>query len=107
MKKSEKSRLNDPQRNDPPNRALGYIPKLEFPKFNEIWMSSYIAIKKNVDWTEFIIDLSARFKDDVRLNVVKFKLQQTGYLESYVDEFENIRSVILQQNNMLPDSPST
>lgn len=72
----------------------------------ECWMSSYVTVKKNVDWGEFCVDITARFRDDSSTHVVeKFnKLCQMGDLESYVDEFENLRSLMIQQNNMLPDS---
>lgn len=37
--------------------------------------------------------------------VEKFnKLEQKGSLESYVDEFEDVRSLMLQQNHLLPNS---
>ncbi|KAL2905959.1 Transposon Ty3-I Gag-Pol polyprotein [Bienertia sinuspersici] len=72
----------------------------------ESWMSSYIVVKKNVDWSEFIINVAARFKDDNGCNVVKRfnKLSQTGSIESYIDDFEELRSLMLQQNHVLPDS---
>ncbi|KAL2928661.1 DNA ligase [Bienertia sinuspersici] len=64
----------------------------------ESWMSSYIVVKKNVDWSEFIIDVAARFKDDNGCNVVERfnKLSQTGSIESYIDDFEELRSLMLQ-----------
>uniref|UniRef100_A0A803L3P0 Ty3 transposon capsid-like protein domain-containing protein n=1 Tax=Chenopodium quinoa TaxID=63459 RepID=A0A803L3P0_CHEQI len=124
-------------------RTLGYVPKLEFPRFDgtncrmwikkcnkyfklckicdeqkvdlaslnmvdkaEVWVASYLAGKINVDWTEFVVDLTARFKDSKSDNAVENfnKLQQLGSIESYVDNFEELKSLMLQQNHGLPDS---
>ncbi|KAL2931387.1 Retrotransposon-derived protein PEG10 [Bienertia sinuspersici] len=72
----------------------------------ENWLSSYLAIRPTIDWNEFMIDVSNRFKDDVGCHVVeKFnRLQQSDSLESYIDEFENLRSLMLQQSQFLPES---
>ncbi|VFQ72920.1 unnamed protein product [Cuscuta campestris] len=72
----------------------------------ENWMSSYLSFRKFVSWHEFIIDLSARFRDDKGHNVVEQfkKLEQKGSLEDYIDEFEDLRSVLVQNNQYLPDS---
>ncbi|VFQ74355.1 unnamed protein product [Cuscuta campestris] len=72
----------------------------------ENWMSSYLSFRKFVSWHEFIIDLSARFRDDKGHNVVEQfkKLEQKGSLEDYIDEFEDLRSVLVQNNHYLPDS---
>lgn len=123
-------------------KSLGYVPKLEFPKFNgshcrlwikkcskyfhlckiaddqkvdfaslfmidkaEKWVTSYLSVRKNVDWAEFVVDLSARFKDDTTFNVVEQfnKLHQIDSLETYIDEFEDLSSVILQHHHSIPD----
>lgn len=72
----------------------------------EHWMSSYIINRRNVDWSEFVIDLSARFRDEIGVNIVeKFnKVSQIASLEEYVDEFEELKSLMLQRNHILPDS---
>ncbi|VFQ80250.1 unnamed protein product [Cuscuta campestris] len=72
----------------------------------ENWMSSYLSFRKFVSWHEFIIDLSARFRDDRGHNVVEQfkKLEQKGSLEDYIDEFEDLRFVLVQNNHYLPDS---
>ena len=46
----------------------------------ESWVTIYLTVRRNVNWFNFIIDLSTRFKDETRTNVVeKFnKLKQTG-----------------------------
>lgn len=72
----------------------------------EHWISSYLSIRKNVDWSDFVIELNARFKDSTANNVVEQfnKLQQGESLESYIDEFEHLRSIMIQNNSILPDS---
>ena len=124
-------------------RILGYVPKLEFPKFDgtnarlwikkcskyfslckiaddqkvdlaslhmiekaECWVTSYLAVRKGVDWSDFVIDVNARFKDDYSRNVVeKFnKLQQDGSLEQYIDDFETLKSLMMQDNHDLPEA---
>lgn len=96
-------------------KPLGYLPKLEFSKFDgsncrmwnkkcskyfhlckiaedqrvdlaslfmthkaEKWVTSYLSVRKNLGWTEFVIDVSDRFKADRAMNVIeKFnKLQR-------------------------------
>lgn len=62
----------------------------------EIWMSDYLSVRRNVVWSEFIMDLDAKFKDELGDSVVKQfnRLQQKGFLESYIDEFESLKSVM-------------
>uniref|UniRef100_A0A803MRK9 Retrotransposon gag domain-containing protein n=1 Tax=Chenopodium quinoa TaxID=63459 RepID=A0A803MRK9_CHEQI len=71
----------------------------------ENWVSSYLATRSNVDWHDFVIDLAARFRDDKGINVVEEfnKLQQHDSIENYVDDFENLRSIMVQVGYMLPD----
>lgn len=124
------------------NRSLGYVPKLDFPKFDgsnpriwvkkcckyfnlckipedrrvdlaslnmidkaENWISSYLSVRRNVDWNDFVIDLNDRFKDEFGVNVVEQfnKLQQHDSLEVYINEFENLRAIMMQNNHMLPE----
>lgn len=72
----------------------------------EVWVSNYLSVRRHVEWSEFVIDLSARFKDDLTSNVVeKFnRLQQTSTIENYIDEFDNLRSLLEQSNHVLPDT---
>ncbi|KVI10690.1 DNAJ-containing protein, X-domain-containing protein [Cynara cardunculus var. scolymus] len=122
-------------------RTLGYVPKLEFPKFeltldfglksvckyfslckipecqrvdvaslNMVdkagnWVSSYLSVRTNADWNNFVIDLTARFKDEYGMNVAEQfnKHQQHDFLEVYIDEFENLRAIMLQ-NSQIPTS---
>ncbi|KAL2945134.1 hypothetical protein RDABS01_022845 [Bienertia sinuspersici] len=71
----------------------------------EIWVGSYLANRSYVDWNDFVIDVNARFKDEKGVNVVEEfnKLQQSGTIESYVDNFEELKSVLLQIGYNLPD----
>ena len=72
----------------------------------EVWISNYLTTRKQVDWGEFVIDLSARFKDDISHDIVEQfnKLQQYTTLEEYIDDFENLRSLLLQSNHTLPET---
>ena len=124
-------------------RSLGFVPKLEFPKFDgsnprvwikkaskyfelckipyeqrvdlaslhmldkaENWISSYLAVRKNVEWGVFTSDLTARFRDETGINIVEQfnKLTQQDSLEKYIDDFEDLRAVMLQINHILPDN---
>lgn len=118
-------------------KPLGYVPKLEFPKFDgsncilwtkkcskcfhlckipddqkvdlaSLFMIDKVekwVVRKNVDWTEFVVDLLARFKVDTTFNVLEQfnKLQQTDSLETCIDEFEDLSSVILEHHHSIPD----
>ncbi|XP_056698524.1 uncharacterized protein [Spinacia oleracea] len=74
----------------------------------ESWMMIYLSVRKSiiVDWNDFVADLYARFRDSSAQNVVENfnKLQQTGLLEDYVDEFENLRSIMMMNNHILPET---
>lgn len=71
----------------------------------ESWVTCYPSIRKNVDWDDFIIDLNARFKDAKGVNMVEQfnKLQHESNHEEYLDEYERLRSVMLQNGHVLPD----
>lgn len=71
----------------------------------ENWVASYLSIRKNVQWTDFELALVARFRDNIGDNAVeKFnKLSQNGNIETYIDEFENYRSLISQKAHNLSD----
>ncbi|XP_056695073.1 uncharacterized protein [Spinacia oleracea] len=74
----------------------------------EGWMMNYLSVMKSmiVDWNDFVADLYARFRDDSAHNVVENfnKLQQNGSLEEYINEFENLRSIMMMNNHILPDA---
>lgn len=50
-----------------------------------------------MDWGEFVVDLIVRFRDDTSYDVVEQfnRLQQTSNLETYIDDFENLRSLMM------------
>lgn len=71
----------------------------------ETWVMNYLDVRKNfvVDWNDFVTDLKARFKENTGSIVEQFnKLQQVGTLEDYIDNFENIRSVMMS-THALPE----
>ncbi|XP_056692219.1 uncharacterized protein [Spinacia oleracea] len=72
------------------------------------WVMNYLSVRKHmmVEWNDFVADLYARFRDNSALNVVETfnKLQQLSTIEEYIDEFENLRSIMLMNNHILPDS---
>lgn len=71
----------------------------------ENWIASYLSVRRSVDWNDFIIDLTARFRDDSGINIVEQfnKLQQYDTLEKYIDEFEDLRSSMIQSSHVLPE----
>ncbi|KAL8087895.1 hypothetical protein AgCh_037873 [Apium graveolens] len=70
----------------------------------ENWVTSYLAIRKNVEWGVFTEDLTARFKEENGSNIVEQfnKLMQNESLQKYIDDFEDLRSVMIQINHILP-----
>ncbi|KAJ8438110.1 hypothetical protein Cgig2_015367 [Carnegiea gigantea] len=71
----------------------------------DVWFTSYIAVKKSVDWDEFIVDVCGSFKEDLGCRVVEdiSKLQQNGALDEYLEKFEELKAVMLQRTPALPD----
>ena len=70
----------------------------------ELWFSSYIWGRRGVTCEEFIVDVCALFRDDLRGKVVEEfnRLQYTGSLDKYLAKFEELKSLLLVQNpNML------
>lgn len=72
----------------------------------ESWVLSYLSVRKNVEWGVFTADLTARFREENGSNIVEQfnKLVQNDNLEKYIDEFEDLRAVMVQINHILPDS---
>ncbi|KAL2904568.1 hypothetical protein RDABS01_003278 [Bienertia sinuspersici] len=70
------------------------------------WVTSYLSARNHVDWDDFIFDLAARFKaEDSSMAVEQFnKLIQHASLEEYIDSFEHLRSVLLQNGHFLTDN---
>lgn len=71
----------------------------------ESWIGSYLTGRRNVDQDDFIVDLTTRFRYDTAVNIVEHfnKLYQHDSLESYIDEFENLKSITKQHNHVLPE----
>ncbi|XP_074303808.1 uncharacterized protein LOC141638304 [Silene latifolia] len=71
----------------------------------ESWFNSYIVVRPHVDWDDFIVDLCARFKEEIAGNVVEEfnKLHQIGSIDDYLDAFENLKGLMLQRNPLLPE----
>ncbi|XP_056688753.1 uncharacterized protein [Spinacia oleracea] len=69
----------------------------------EKWVTSYLTSRRNVDWGEFCLDLMARFRDTRGSNTVEQfnKLKQSDSIESYLDEFEDLRSDVLNTHHSL------
>lgn len=65
------------------------------------WITNYLSVRKNLKWTDFVLALVARFRDNIGDNAAeKFnKLSQNGNVEVYIDEFENYRSLMNQQGH--------
>ncbi|VFQ72987.1 unnamed protein product [Cuscuta campestris] len=70
----------------------------------EMWYSSYTIGRNNIMLEDFVVDLCARFKDELGSKLVEEfnKLQQGGNLEEYVDKFEELKSCMLMKNPLLP-----
>ncbi|XP_074304368.1 uncharacterized protein LOC141639077 [Silene latifolia] len=71
----------------------------------ESWFNSYIIIRPHVEWDDFIVDLYARFKEEIAGNVVEEfnKLHQVGSIDDYLDAFENLKGLMMQRNSLLPE----
>ena len=71
----------------------------------ETWFSSYIAVRRNVDWSDFIVDVCNRFREEMGSRIVEdfHKLQQLGSVEAYLEKFEELKCLLLQNMPMLPD----
>ncbi|XP_056690258.1 uncharacterized protein [Spinacia oleracea] len=69
------------------------------------WVTSYLSVKRNVDWGEFCLDLSSRCKDSRGTNTVEQfnKLQETDSIETYLDNFEHLKPDVLNTHHGLPE----
>ena len=66
----------------------------------ETWFASYIAVTKQVDWSDFIVDVCSCFKEELGSKVVEdfHKLHQWGSVDEYLEKFEGLKSLMLQKN---------
>ena len=62
--------------------------------------------RKGVTWEEFIVDVCARFRDDLGSKVVEEfnKLQQIGTLDDYLAKFKKLKVLILVRTPNMPEA---
>ena len=65
-----------------------------------------MAARTQVDWGTFCLDVCVRFQDCRGRNVVEEfnKLNQEGALEDYLDCFEELKSLMIQETLQIPES---
>ncbi|KAK2974149.1 hypothetical protein RJ640_021440 [Escallonia rubra] len=65
----------------------------------EHWFGTYTKAKGKVAWTEFVRDLNSRFAQLFKESVIGefHKLRQLGSVEQYYNEFETLRSVLVNE----------
>ncbi|KAK2967121.1 hypothetical protein RJ640_020529 [Escallonia rubra] len=65
----------------------------------EFWFGTYIKAKGRVTWDVFVRDLNSRFASLFRESIVGefHKLRQTTNVESYYNEFEALRSILVSE----------
>ncbi|KAK2980948.1 hypothetical protein RJ640_025097 [Escallonia rubra] len=65
----------------------------------EHWFGTYIKAKGRVHWGEFVRDLNSRFAKLFKESVIGefHKLRQLGSVELYYNEFETLRSVLVNE----------
>jgi len=70
----------------------------------ESWHNGYILGRQNILWEDFVVDLGASFKDDLGSCVIEEfnKLKQTGTIDDYLEEFQELKSQMLIKNPTLP-----
>jgi len=68
------------------------------------WYNSYVLGRQNVLWEDFVVEVCARFRDELGSCVVdEFnKLKQAGTIEDYLERFEELKSLMLIKNSSLP-----
>jgi len=72
----------------------------------ETWFSSYILGRNHIVWDDFIVDLCARFRDDMGRQVVEEfnKLNLIGELDDYLEKFEELKALLLLKNPSLSNN---
>ncbi|KAK2982784.1 hypothetical protein RJ640_006071 [Escallonia rubra] len=73
--------------------------KVHFEGQAEHWFGTHTKAKGKVSWTELVRDLNSRFAQLFKESVIgKFhKLRQLGSVEQYYNEFETLRSVLVNE----------
>ena len=72
----------------------------------EIWFVSYILRRRGVSWDDFVIDVCARFRDNLGGKVIEEfnRLQQDGTIDEYLAKFEELKALMLLRARMMPIS---
>ena len=88
-----------------PNSQRGDVALIHLIGKVKTWFASYIAVRRNVDWSDFIVDVCNRFREELGSRIVEdfHKLHQMGSVEYYLEKFEELKSLLLQNMPMLPD----
>ena len=70
----------------------------------ELWFNGYAMSRSQMVWEEFVVDVCARFGDELGSQVVEDfnKLTQTGSIDQYLERFEDLKSLMLLKNPSLP-----
>ena len=71
----------------------------------EHWFGSYIMGRRGVTWEEFVVDVRARFRDDLGSKVVEEfnRLQQTGKINEYLPKFKELKASLLLRSSNMPE----
>ena len=75
----------------------------------ETWFGSYIMGRRGLTWDELIVDICARFKDNLGCKVIEDfnKLYQDGTIDEYFAKFEELRALMLVRTpTMLVSTPT-
>ncbi|KAJ8446939.1 hypothetical protein Cgig2_026437 [Carnegiea gigantea] len=72
----------------------------------EMWFGSYIMGRRGLTWDEFIVDICARFKDNLGSKVIEDfnKLCQVGTIDEYLAKFEELRALMLVRTPTMPEA---
>jgi len=70
----------------------------------EMWFNGYVLNRPHLIWEEFVMDVCARFRDELGSQVVEDfnKLTQTGTIDQYLEKFEDLKALMLLKNPSLP-----
>jgi len=73
------------------------VASIHFVGRAKVWFASYIVVKKSVEWSDFIVDVCSRFKEELGTRVIEdfHNLQQWGMVDSYLEKFEELKSLML------------
>jgi len=72
----------------------------------EVWFGSYMLGRRNISWEKFILDVYARFRDNLGSKVVEDfnRLQQLGTLEEYLQKIWRTHSTLVGKNSTVPEA---